>query len=288
MEKQKQYEKLKFYYVDEDYANFLRQNYDPRVPNITSKDYKNKKFFIGILMKINGFDYLAPVSSYTQENEFTFNIKDRDGSIISSVRPNYMFPVVKGAHNVVQFNKIKTKYYKYLLREEWVYCNKHRAEICELAKKIYENKTLYNYSSAKERKAYEALCCNFKRLEQGAMAYRDRESKLLSEREKTLVDKYPLDAKKILQIKRLQEKYINSQPDQFAALEQCIRQNIKLAPEIYGKEISDRIAKEDRPASKKPAAAQVVAKAPEKKPVTKTQEKIAPKQPKKNNSQNSR
>ena len=63
MEKQKKYNRLSFFYVDENYADFLRQNYDSRIPNITSKEYSNKKFFIGIVMKINGFDYLAPVSS---------------------------------------------------------------------------------------------------------------------------------------------------------------------------------------------------------------------------------
>ncbi|MCM1404635.1 MAG: type III toxin-antitoxin system ToxN/AbiQ family toxin [Prevotella sp.] len=288
MEKQKKYKRLKFYYVDEDYANYLRQNYDARVPNISANDYKNKKFFIGILMKINGFEYLAPVSSYTQENPFTFNIKDRDGTIISSVRPNYMFPVVDDVRQLVPMQKINAKYYKHLLDEEIHYCNKHRAEICELAQNIYDTKTSYSYSTAAERKTYEAMCCNFKHLEQGAKAYQDKESKLLSERERTLIDKYPIDAQKILQIKTLRAKFINAQPDQFAALEQCIRTNIKLAPEIYGKEISDRIAKEDRSANKKPAAAKAVAKAPEKKPVSKTQEKITKKTDTKKKPQRSR
>lgn len=191
MEKQIKYEKLKFYYVDENYANFLRQNYDPRVPNITSKEYKNKKFFIGILMKVNGFDYLAPVSSNTQESALAFNIMNKDGKIISTIRLNYMFPVINGAYDMVQFNKLKSKYYKYLLHEEWVYCNKHSFGICELAKSIYDNKTLYNYSSINERKMYEAMCCDFKHLEQGAMAYWDRKSKLSLKREKILIDKIP-------------------------------------------------------------------------------------------------
>ena len=283
MEKQKKYDRLKFYYVNEDYAGFLRKNYDQRVPNISADEYKNKKFFIGIVMKINGFDYLAPVSSYTQENEFTFNIKDKDETIISSVRPNYMFPVIKGTYDVLQFNKIKSKYYKYLLREEWNFCNKNRGAIYELAKKLYDKKSLHAFESSNERKMYEAMCSNFKRLERGATAYRDRQSKLLSDREQTLVDKYPVNADKILQLKKVFAKTIENKPDQFAALEQCIRTHIKLAPEVYGKEISERIAKEDL-AAKKKATTKVVAKTP----VKKTQEKITKKEPQKKKPQNSR
>lgn len=286
MEKQKKYNRLSFFYVDENYADFLRQNYDSRIPNITSKEYTNKKFFIGIVMKINGFDYLAPVSSNIGMNELTFGIKDKDNEVISTVRPNYMFPVVKDTYKIVQFNKIKSRFYKYLLREEWQYCNKHRAEICELAKHIYDKRTMYDYSSVAERKLFQSACCNFNRLEQGAMAYRDRSSKLLSEGEKMLIEKYPVDAKRILQIKKLREDFINSQPNKIAALEQCIRANIKFAPEIYGKEISDKIIKEDLAIRKKQVATKSVNKVREQKPVQKTQEKNDPK--KKKQSQNSR
>ena len=286
MEKQKKYDRLKLYYVDEDYADFLRQNYDSRIPNITSKNYSNKKFFIGVVMKINGFDYLAPVSSYVEKNELTFGIKDRDGEIISSVRPNYMFPVTSGTYRLIPMRKINSKFYKYLLDEEIHYCNKHRVEICELAKHIYDKRTMYDYSSVAERKLFQNACCNFKRLEQGAMAYRDRSSKLLSESEKMLIEKYPVDAKRILQIKKLREEFINSQPNKIAALEQCIRANIKFAPEIYGKEISDKIIKEDLAARKKQAATKEINKVNEQKPVQKTQEKNDPK--KKKQTQNSR
>lgn len=284
MEKQKKLPKLKFYYVDEGYANFLRKNYDPRVPNITNEDYTNKKFFIGVVMKINGFNYFAPVSSYNKENNLTFNIKNNDGDIVASIRPNYMFPLMKDTYKLIPINKLNSKYYKYFVQYELRYCNKHRAEICALAEETYKKRIMFDYRSSKERKMYETMCCNFARLEQGAKAYQDKSSKLLSDDEKLLIEKYPIDAKKLLQIKTMRKSFIDAQPDKLVALEQCIRTNIKFAPELYGKEVSERITKEDS-AVKQKAVARM---APVKKVVTKTQEKITPKQPKKKNSQNSR
>jgi hypothetical protein len=92
---------------------------------------------------------------------------------------------------------------------------------------------------------YEAMCCNFTRLEQGAKAYNDKSSANLSAEDKRLLEKYPIDITKLLQIKRVQENITNMNADKKVTLEGCIRANIKFAPEIYGKEWSDKITNED-------------------------------------------
>jgi protein AbiQ len=273
MIKQKNIDRLKFYYIDENYANFLRSKYDKRVPNTKGENYKYDKFFIGVVLRVNNWEYFAPVSSYKQDNALTFNIKDTDGDFIASVRPNYMFPVVKGVCKPVVIKSFKG-FYKYLLQEELRYCNKHRGEICDMANKIYSKKTIYNYSSSEERKMYDAMCCNFKWLEHGAKAFLDKDSANLSAEEKALIEKYPIDAAKLLQIKRVQESIINKDGRK-VTLENCVRANIKFAPEIYGREWSDKITREDRQMKKQKAQEKMTHKTNASQP--KTQEKIVTK-----------
>ena len=57
--------KLKFYEIDSEYIKYLRENGDNKIPEI---DYnKHKKFFCGIVLTINKFNYFAPVSSYNKK-----------------------------------------------------------------------------------------------------------------------------------------------------------------------------------------------------------------------------
>jgi hypothetical protein len=269
MIKQKKIDRLKFYYIDENYADFLRSKYDKRVPNTKGENYKYDKFFIGVVLRVNNWEYFAPVSSYKQDNALTFNIRDAEGDPIASVRPNYMFPVVKGVYKPVIIKNFKG-FYKYFLQEELRYCNKHRAEICDIANNVYNKKTIYNYSSSEERKMYDAMCCNFKWLEHGAKAFLDKDSANLSTDEKSLIEKYPIDAAKLLQIKRVQESIINKDGKK-VTLENCIRANIKFAPEIYGQEWSDKITQEDRQIKKQKTQEKTIQKITV--PQPKTQEK---------------
>ena len=87
--------KLKFYEVDSEYIKFLRENGDEKIPNIVYE--KHKKFFCGIVLTINGFNYFAPVSSYNKKAHTVFLIMDRDKitkelTPISSLRFSFMFP----------------------------------------------------------------------------------------------------------------------------------------------------------------------------------------------------
>ena len=182
---EKKIERLQFYYVDESYAKFLRDNFDTRVPNIKSLNYKHDKFFIGVVLQIKGLDYFAPVSSYRQENALTFNICNSKNEIIASVRPNYMFPVVE---EVVKPLPIETFHgsYKYLILEELRYCNKHRAEICGLANNIYSKRCFGDYDSREERVMYYSMCCDYKKLEYGAKEYKKNRKDVANELKKQL------------------------------------------------------------------------------------------------------
>jgi len=126
---------LKFYYVESDYLDFLRDSIlgDVHIPFI---DYKNKKFFIGVVLQIGNHKYFAPVSSYKEINSATFNIVRRK-KIMSSIRLNYMFPVVDGVYKKVDFNTIQDKAYKNIVETEYRICNDNLDTIKNIANKIY-------------------------------------------------------------------------------------------------------------------------------------------------------
>ena len=131
---------LKFYEVDREYIKYLRETGDSKIPKI---DYKNhQKFFCGIILTINNFNYFAPVSSYNKKVHTAFLIKDKDRETnklkpISSLRFSFMFPCPIEYLNQKDFSK-EDEQYKILLRKELAYCNKNIDKIEKLAQKEIE------------------------------------------------------------------------------------------------------------------------------------------------------
>lgn len=151
---------LKFYEVDSDYIKFLKEKGDKRIPNI---DYtKHKKFFCGVVLSINGFNYFAPVSSYNKKAHTVFLIKDKDLETkelkpISSLRLSFMFPCPIECLSQKDFSKEEEKY-RNLLRKELNYCNKNINKIRKLANETYK-------LGIKEESRKRYNICDFKKLE---------------------------------------------------------------------------------------------------------------------------
>ena len=56
--------RLKFYEVDSEYIKYLKENGDDKIPNVEYK--KHKKFFCGIVLTINNFNYEAARKLFQQ------------------------------------------------------------------------------------------------------------------------------------------------------------------------------------------------------------------------------
>lgn len=150
-------DKLKFYEVSKDYLNFLRK-YDPKVPN---QDYKkNKKFFCGIVLKINGYNYFVPVSHFTTPQYTNYIIK-KDKKSISSLRFCFMIPVpnddsiltYKDFSNETNINYVK------LLDIELTECRNNVEEIKKIALKTYK-------IGCNDKHPLNKTCCSFSKLEE--------------------------------------------------------------------------------------------------------------------------
>lgn len=158
--------KLKFYEVDSEYIKYLKENADDKIPNL---EYENhKKFFCGIVLTINNFNYFAPVSSYNKKAHTVFLIMDKDRKTnelkpISSLRFSFMFPCPIEYLNQKDFSKEDGKY-RNLLIKELNYCNENREEIKKLANMVYK-------LGLNEKTRERFNICDFKKLEEKCLEY---------------------------------------------------------------------------------------------------------------------
>lgn len=132
---------FKFYYVDEEYLDFLRNPEwgDEQVPNTVYKD--RNKFFIKIGFTKNGLEYLAPVSSSVNfNNNFEFDMYDPDvGKYVSTVKLNYMIPVPEGVYSRLVMSSLKDKKYRRFVSKEFDFYKeeKNKIQILDLANEVY-------------------------------------------------------------------------------------------------------------------------------------------------------
>ena len=158
--------KLKFYEVDSEYIKYLKENADDKIPNLEYE--KHKKFFCGIVLTINNFNYFAPVSSYNKKAHTVFLIMDKDRKTnelkpISSLRFSFMFPCPIEYLNQKDFSKEDGKY-RNLLIKELNYCNENREKIKKLANMVYK-------LGLNEKTRERFNICDFKKLEEKCLEY---------------------------------------------------------------------------------------------------------------------
>ena len=159
--------KLKFYTINKNYLDYLRENGDSKVPK---HDYDNAKFYTGIVFEINNYSYFAPISSFKeqQKTNYLIYVQDKDSEtgikVASSVRCGYMVPVPKQLLEVMDINKYPNVKARALIRKELKWCKDHSSDIKNLASKVYKWGANRNSPLSKN-------CCDFKRLEQAHDIY---------------------------------------------------------------------------------------------------------------------
>ena len=118
---------MKFYDIDENYVKFL-QSIDRQIPNIHYGT--NNKFVCGVVLKIGGVKYYAPISHITKKFQTSMLIFDR-GRVISSIRFSFMLPAYDEVLSEKDFKKIaeKDQNYANIISAEYDYCRHHKKEI---------------------------------------------------------------------------------------------------------------------------------------------------------------
>jgi len=169
---------MDWYIIDKDYVKYLH-NYDNRVENI---DYGEKtKPYIGIILKINDFNYYVPVSSAKPKHRNwknsvdLFKIEDNSG-LFGVLNINNMIPVSDEYLTKLKYSEIE-KYrsfnsesekinYIRLLTKELNIVDSNEDLILKNANKLYEIKNNFPESKISMR------CCNFKLLENESKKYK--------------------------------------------------------------------------------------------------------------------
>lgn len=154
---------LNFYDVDEKYIAFLKQ-FDRQVPDIRYDN--NNKFVCGIVLKVNGINYYAPISHL--KNKQQTNLQIYDGNrVVSTIRFSFMFPALSTVLAKKDFSAIAKTDPKYadLLQAEYLFCSKNSDKIHKKAEKIYQ-------IGCKKEHRLNYVCCDFKLLEQHYHEYK--------------------------------------------------------------------------------------------------------------------
>jgi protein AbiQ len=158
---------MRFYIVDDQYIRYLK-TVDPKVPD----NYNATKPFIGIVLDINGFKYLAPLTSYKQNQE---NIKSSTPTCVKMheqgkptnklgmIQLNNMIPVLDSVITEFDMNSRDQKYQN-LLNNQLVYIKTVREEIEKKSAKLYR-------LVEKQVPFYVGMSCDFTALEKASAVY---------------------------------------------------------------------------------------------------------------------
>lgn len=175
-------EKLKWYVVNKEYVDYLRK-YDDKVEKI---DYDTRlKPYIGILIKIDKFNYYVPISSVKEKH---YKIKEgmdfikiiQKDKILGVLNINNMIPILDNHVKILKYKDIQDyrefksdnekRLYISFLSLELDLINDKMDKIKKSALKLYNEKINNPTSNISKR------CCDFKLLEEKSRLYKNKDT----------------------------------------------------------------------------------------------------------------
>ena len=159
-------DEIKLYEVDGNYINFLLP-YAPHLFQNRKNSQKNERKYIGVVLRVNGFHYFAPLSSFKDKHKTMKDVIDfmkvKDYAVINL---NNMFPVVNGVYTYVDIGKEKDVHYRALLQAEYRYIKSIKDKILKNAATLYNIKKRDGNSTALGKR-----CNDFLKLEEICVQY---------------------------------------------------------------------------------------------------------------------
>lgn len=156
--------KLYLYTVDSNYVNYL-SSFSPHLYK-EEEDKKSRKY-TGIVLRVNGFSYFAPLTSFKKKHiKFSDSIDFFKIGKIAAINLNKMFPVPNGLFKIVDIDSEKDPFYKSLLIKESRYIKTNAKLISNNAKILYEIVVQNSDSKLAKRsndfKLLERACSEYK------------------------------------------------------------------------------------------------------------------------------
>lgn len=166
---------MKLFNINEDYIDYLR-TFDKNVMNHKGNDYIKTRKYIGILVEVDGYKYLAPLSSpkktdYYEDGKIRKSITTLirivyENRLLGTIKLSNMIPIYN--ENVIEYYDIKKEKdlkYKILVENELEFIYKNKELIINNANKLYKQKCM-NLDIG-----YIKNTVNFKLLEEKAKEY---------------------------------------------------------------------------------------------------------------------
>ena len=163
-------EELLFYTIDRNYIRFLSR-FDSHI-SYNKDDIGHSRPYLGIVLKIERFDYFVPLYSYKEHykkyknNPSFFFIYDRKKRPLAIIKFSAMIPVLAKAKVTSLLNcDNQDKKYIDLIAAEYRYVNSKKEEIYIRARKMYKAVT------QDKQNFFKKIACNFKLLEEKSIKY---------------------------------------------------------------------------------------------------------------------
>ncbi len=150
---------LKLYTIDDDFINDLRKNVNEHIFANIDPRYRHSRKYIGILLKISGFSYYAPLSSPKESDYMLLNERkvirnsilpiirmtetDSKGqrSLLGTIKLSNMIPVPDSKISKYDLDNEPDSDYKDLVLKETRFINRNEETITAYAEKLYKEKT---------------------------------------------------------------------------------------------------------------------------------------------------
>lgn len=159
---------MKFYVVSDRYITFLKK-FDNKVPD----NYQGARPFIGIVISVNGIDYVAPLSSpkphllnIDSSKASCFKLFNRKNSteFLGVINLNYMIPFLDGEVTLLNVSNLESKY-SALIYKQFEYIKANKTEIQNRANKLHD------LIRGKRQQHFISISCDFEVLEQNYKSF---------------------------------------------------------------------------------------------------------------------
>ena len=175
--------RLRLYTIDADYLKFLF-NVDNRVMYWEGETYKTARKYIGVVLKINDFEYFAPLSS-PKANDYFYKkgvkqvkkniipiirlVTDK-GDLLGKIKLSNMIPVKSEHITLYDVKGESDKKYQSHIVKEMICIRKSKDEIAKNALVLYNQKSKgyksINYlNDTLDFKSLEVACLNYEKQE---------------------------------------------------------------------------------------------------------------------------
>lgn len=137
---------MKIFTIDDAYLTFLRQ-VDSKVPNSSGTGYTKEKPYVGVVLNIEGTDFLAPMSSpkpwhssWSNSDLRHFKLHERgvETNALGVIALQFMVPTLPSVITELNFS-VQDPRYKALLQMQYEYMKTKWGKIQQRAEKLYDH-----------------------------------------------------------------------------------------------------------------------------------------------------